>query len=113
MDALDLSTRAISAANHRYRRRTNDRVSVWRAARSGVEIGGSPTSHDPYRSTHRRPRSGGRVEDTPRGGLRAAARARETRRDETRRETAARGGRARDGDGVGRRTPDAGDASVR
>ena len=28
-------------------------------------------------------------------------------------ETAARGGRARDGDGVGRRTPDAGDASVR
>ena len=45
--------------------------------------------------------------------MRAAARARETRRDETRRETAARGGRARDGDGVGRRTLDAGDASVR
>lgn len=89
---------------------------MWPRATTGSGMGstGSPTSHDPSRSTGD-PGAVGGFADTPRGGFGGAARARgrrvETRRDGRRR----RGAVARDGDGdgVGRRTPDAGDAPVR
>lgn len=85
---------------------------MWPRATTGSGMGstGSPTSHDPSRSTGD-PGAVGGFADTPPGGFGGAGRRVETRRDGRRR----RGAVARDGDGdgVGRRTPDAGDAPVR
>ena len=118
MDALDLSTRAISAANHRHRRRRSNertiesrcghapppvRVRGVRGRRRVMTLPGVPETPERWEGL-RTPRREGS------GAPRARARRVETRRDGRRR----RGAVARDGgDGVGRRTPDAGDASVR